>query len=345
MRVLLAAGTTDTALIEGISAAGASPELMAHTPAADAEILAYGEPTRAPVTPVSPTGCPTPAAVTRAVRETVGFDIAIVDAGLAEPTTAPTVGIGDVAPGADVREDEAVSDAGAIFDRAHGYGTSLPDDDLLIGETIPGGTTTALGVLTALGEPIGVSSSLPENPLEHKRRVVDEGLAASDLEPGACAGAPLEAIRAVGDPVQPTVAGVAAGALESGTGVTLAGGTQMIAVAALLRHAGVDAPLSIATTSFVADERGDDLEAACERLDCELTVTDPGFADHERDHVAMNRYCAGEAKEGVAMGGALSLVPDGQMADVRNQFETVCSRLGIDAEQGGQHDDEECGGD
>ncbi|GAB3676690.1 nicotinate-nucleotide--dimethylbenzimidazole phosphoribosyltransferase [Halopiger thermotolerans] len=332
MRVLLAAGTTDTALIEGLSAAGASPELMAHTPAADAEILAYGEPAAAPVTPVSPTGCPTPAAVTRAVRETVGFDVAVVDAGLAEPTAAPTVDLGPAEPGADVREPAAVPDAAAIFDRAFEYGASLPDDEFLLGETIPGGTTTALGVLTALGESVGVSSSLPENPLKRKRQVVGEGLAASDLEPGACEGRPLEAIRAVGDPVQPAVAGVAAGALESGAAVTLAGGTQMVAVAAILRHAGVDAALSIATTSFVADERGSELEAACDRLDCDLTVTDPGFDDHEREHVAMARYCAGEAKEGVAMGGALSLVPDGQMADVRSRFEVVCARLGIESD-------------
>jgi len=54
------------------------------------------------------------------------------------------------------------------------------------------------------------------------------------------------------------VTGIAAGALEAGTNVTLAGGTQMIAVAAVLRHAGIDAPLSIATTSFVADEQGTD---------------------------------------------------------------------------------------
>ena len=42
MRVILAAGTTETALIDGISAAGALPELMVHTPSADAEIVAYG---------------------------------------------------------------------------------------------------------------------------------------------------------------------------------------------------------------------------------------------------------------------------------------------------------------
>ncbi len=327
--MILPAGTTETALIDGISAAGAAPELMEHTPSADVEILAYGKPTAAPVTPVSPNGCPTPAAVTRAVREEVGFDVTVVDAGLTRSTAAPTVDL-DVSPGADVREETAVPDAAAIFDRAHGYGSELPDEELLIGETVPGGTTTALGVLTALGEPAGVSSSLPENPIERKRRVVDEGLAASGLDAGACDGDPLAAIEAVGDPVQPTVMGIAAGALESGTEVTLAGGTQMVAVAALLRHGGIDAPLSIATTSFVAAEQGDRLEAACDRLDCDLVVTDPGF--DERDHVAMARYCAGEAKEGVAMGGALSLVPDGRMAAVRDRLETVCARLGIEAD-------------
>ncbi|WP_323172360.1 nicotinate mononucleotide-dependent phosphoribosyltransferase CobT [Natrialba sp. PRR66] len=332
-RIILPAGTTDTALVDGISAAGAAPELMAHTPSADVEILEFGAPARSPVTPVSPNGCPTPAAVTRAVREVVGFDVTVVDAGLAKPTSSPTVDLG-VAPGTDIRESTAVPDAAAIFDRAHGYGASLPagETELVIGETIPGGTTTALGVLTALGEPTTVSSSLPENPVERKRRVVSESLAASDLEPGDCASDPFAAIRAVGDPVQPTVAGVAAGALESGADVTLAGGTQMVAVAAVLRHVGIDAALEIATTSFVAAEQGPRLREACAELDCDLTVTDPGFDDHGRAHVAMERYCAGEAKEGVAMGGALSLVPPGEMAAVREQFELVCARLGIDAD-------------
>ena len=331
MRVILAAGTTETALIEGISAAGALPELMVHTPSADAEIVAYGKPTGAPVTPVSPTGCPTPAAITRAVREAVGFEWTVLDAGLAEPTAAPTVDL-EATPGNDVRESEAVPDAGAIFDRAYDFGASLPDEKVLIGETIPGGTTTALGVVTALGEPVGVSSSLPENPLEQKRAVVDEACEASGLEAGDCAGEPLEAVRQVGDPVQAAVAGVAAGALETGTAVRLAGGTQLVAVSALLRHADVDGDLELATTSFVAEDPSVDLEAAADRLDLEVVATDPGF--ERSDHVAMERYCVGEAKEGVAMGGALSLVPDEEMGAVRERLEDVCDRLGIDPEEG-----------
>ncbi len=326
MRLILAAGTTETALVDGISAAGETPELMAHTPPGDAEILVYGEPVRSPVTPVSPTGCVTPAAVTRAVREVCGFPVTVVDAGLAAPTAAPTVDV-DAAPGADVRAERAVPNASGIFERARSLGTSLPDDEILLGETVPGGTTTALGVLTALGEEIGVSSSLPTNPLDRKRAVVDEGLAASGLDPGDAAGDPLTAIEAVGDPVQATVAGLATGALAGGTAVTLAGGTQQLAIAAALRHAGVGGPVSVATTSFVAADRGDDLDAAADRLDLDLRVSDPGF--DEGDHVAMERYCAGEVKEGVAMGGALSLVPDRELPAVRDRFVAACGRLGV----------------
>lgn len=337
MRVILAAGTTETALIDGISAAGASPEVMDHTPPADAEIVVYGEPVAAPVTPVTPTGCVTPAAVTRAVREVVGFEFVTVNAGFAKPTAAPTVDLG-ADPGRDVRYRIAVPNAGAIYDRARSYATGLPDDELVIGETIPGGTTTALGVVTALGEPAGVSSSLPTNPLDRKRAVVDEALEASGIEPGDCAGDPLDAITFVGGPVQAAVVGLAAGALETGTTVTLAGGTQQVAIAALLRHLGVDEPLTVATTGFVAADCGDALRAGADRLDLDLVVTDPGF--DRRDHVAMERYCAGEAKEGVAMGGALSLVPEGRMGEVRDRFEDVCSRLGIDGSSHGPLDGE-----
>ena len=80
MRLILVAGATRTAEVEGITAAGASRDLLVHTPSADAEIVSYGDTIRAPVTPVSPSGCPTPAVVTRAVRELLGFDVAVVDA-------------------------------------------------------------------------------------------------------------------------------------------------------------------------------------------------------------------------------------------------------------------------
>lgn len=324
MRLILVAGTTHTASIDGISAAGADPEAMSHTPGADAEIVAYGDTVRAPVIPVSPRGCPTPATVTRAAREVLGFDLATVDAGLAEPTGAPTVTVG-AHTGRDVREPDPVPSAVGAFEAARQFGRRLPDDAVLVGETIPGGTTTALGVLRALGEDLPVSSSLPENPLDLKERVVAEGLNASNLEAGDATGAPKTAVRRMGDPVLAVVAGLTVGALETDTAVTLAGGTQMVAAAALVRHTGHCGSLNLATTAFVADDPTVDLGAAAAALDLDLTVTDPMFTD---DHIAMELYLAGEAKEGVGMGGALALADQvGELPAVQDRFVDIADHL------------------
>jgi len=324
VRLIVAAGTTRTAEIEGISAAGADPDLMVHTPSADAEILGYGDTVRAPVVPVSPTGCPTPAAVTRAAREALGFDVTVVDAGLAEPTGAPTVSVG-ARPGADVREQDPVPTAVGAFEAARQFGRALPDPAVTVGETIPGGTTTALGVFRALGEDLPVSSSLPDNPLDLKERVIAEGMDASSLAPGDAAGEPKTAVRRMGDPVLAVVAGLTLGAAETDTHVTLGGGTQLVAAAALVRHAGYDGPLALATTSFIDADPTVDLGTAARALDLELTVTDPGFTE---DHVAMARYLAGEGKEGVGMGGALALAAEvGALDEVGGRLGAVYDRL------------------
>ncbi len=332
MRFVLAAGTTRTAEIDGISAAGAASDLMVHTPSADVEIVEYGRPIRAPIVPVSPSGCPTPAVVTRAVRELIDFETTVIDAGLGRPTATPTVSMG-ARRGEDIRETEPVPDAGKVFEAGRQFGTALPDDEVMVGETIPGGTTTALGVLTALGEDIGVSSSLSENPLDLKRRVVEAALAASELDSGGAADDPILAVTNTGDPVLAAVAGFTVGALESGTDVTLAGGTQMLAAAALVRHDGIDAPLGLATTSFVADDETVVLDRACNALGLELDVTNPAFG--ETDHVSMRRYVEGEGKEGVGMGGALALARrEGiSMGSVRNSIIEVYNRLDGDSHE------------
>lgn len=313
MRLILFAGATGTARIDGISAAGADPELRAHTPSADAEILTYGRTVRSPAVPVSPTGCPTPAVVTRAARDLAGFEVTVVDAGLAAPTAAPTVDVG-ADPGNDVREATAVPGAADVFASAREVGRAVGDEEVVVGETVPGGTTTALGVARALDEPVRVSSSLPDNPTRLKYDVVDEGLAASGLSPGAAAGDPARAVRTMGDPVLAAAAGLAVGALETGTRVVLGGGTQLLTAAALARHAGATRPLSLATTPFLADDVPDLADTAA-ALGVDLVVTDPGFDG--RSELALSRYAAGEAKEGAGMGGALHLADRaGRLAEV-----------------------------
>ncbi len=324
MRLCLVGGTTATARIDGISAAGADPGLLAHTPSADLEVVALGEPARAPVTPVSPTGCPTPAVVTRAVRTLTGVETLAVDAGLARPTAAPTVSL-DAAPGADLRAEEAVPGAADLVAAGRDLGGALPDDRLLVGETVPGGTTTARAVLRALGEHAATSSSLAENPVELKRRVVAAGLSASGLVSGDAAADPTQALTTVGDPVLAGATGLVLGALARGATVTLAGGTQMATVAALVRHAGVDDPLSLATTSFVADDETAAVDRHATAFGLDLRVTDPGF---DRSHPATAAYLDGEAKEGVGMGGALALADDaGALDAVPDRVAELTSRL------------------
>lgn len=304
--LVLAAGCTATASIPDISAAGADPSARRWTPTADAELLTAGAPVTAPGVPRSPSGCPTPAVVTRAARDLTGFDVVVLDAGLDEP---PGVDVRDTgaAPGQDVRDATAVPNAEAVFERASAIGRSLTAERLLLAETIPGGTTTAMGVLGALGERTAVSSSLPENPIERKRAVLAAGLAASGIAPGDAAGDPVAAVRAMGDPVLATLAGLARGAARDAE-LVLAGGTQLACVGALLRHAGVDSALDLATTSYVARDESAATAALATDLDLSLRVTDPGFGDREGDGLA--RYAAGEAKEGVGMGAALALAAD-----------------------------------
>ncbi|MES3518192.1 MAG: nicotinate-nucleotide--dimethylbenzimidazole phosphoribosyltransferase [Natronomonas sp.] len=327
-RFVLCAGSTETAEIDGISAAGADSAVMAHTPSADAEILTYGEPIRSPVVPVSPSGCPTPAALSRVVLASLDVDLTVVDAGLQRPTAAPTVTVG-ARPGEDIRESDPVSTAPGAFAAAREFGRALPDDEVFLAETIPGGTTTALGVLEALGEADavgGVSSSLPDNPLERKREIVTAALASSSLSPGDAAGDPTVALRRVGDPVLATAAGIAAGAIETDTAVTLAGGTQLLAVAACLRHAGYETELPVATTTFVAEDPAVDLEDAADTLNLSISAMDPGFSDV---HPAEAAYLAGEAKEGVGMGGALALADRLRLprSEIRTEFRRIADRL------------------
>lgn len=334
MRFVLVTGSTETARIDGLSAAGASPALLAQTPAADAEILKHGRPRVTDVVPVSPTGCPTPAVVTRAGRELLGFDVDVIDAGSARRVTVADRTLATTA-GRDIRESHALPNAATLVERAREYGRGLADEHVLIAETVPGGTTTAMATLAALGERTAVSSSLAANPVERKRRVADAGLAASDLPPGGAADDPLRALGAVGDPALAGVVGVALGLLDRDGRVTFAGGTQLCAAAALLRRFGVDAPLSLATTSFVAADDSADVRGLATDLDVELTVTDPAF--DSVSHPLTDAYCRGEAKEGVGMGGVLAMAAGDvpglassgtpTVVDVRDRALTVYDRL------------------
>lgn len=324
-RFLVAAGYTETAETPGLTAAGADPDVVLHTPSADLEILERGRPEASPVVPVSPSGCPTPAAVSHAAAERLELSVTAVDAGLGRPTSADTVDV-SAEPGGDVRKMEAVPDAADVHEEARAVAAELEDDRLVVGESVPGGTTTALAVTKALGFEFDVSSSLPDNPLSLKREVAEEALEVSGLEPGELADRPLEALRYVGDPVLAAVAGAAEAALERDITVVFAGGTQMLAAAAVLRHRGIEEEVEIATTSYVAEDPSCSLREDARRLDVDINVTDPCF--EASDVEGLRRYSEGEAKEGVGMGGLLALASEQDILDeVISEAEEVVERL------------------
>jgi NaMN:DMB phosphoribosyltransferase len=111
----------------------------------------------------------------------------------------------------------------------------------------------------------------------------------------------LDVLKATGDPMMPVAAGLVSG--YSGK-IVLAGGTQMLAVAAVLKAMGAHPP-DIATTCYVRDDPTADLEETARAVGVKMYVVDPGFGN--LGHSGLARYCIGEVKEGMGAGGAMFL--------------------------------------
>ena len=124
---------------------------------------------------------------------------------------------------------------------------------IVIGESIPGGTTTALLLLRALGYNGMVSSAGPVNPCSLKEEIWKEVSSRLGIEVCGLKGKGLDAAAEVGDPMQVGVASFVS-ALPNDVEVILAGGTQMSAVAALIRDMGITRKMMIATTKYVIQD-------------------------------------------------------------------------------------------
>lgn len=301
-------GNTATAKILGISAAGASPEITDLTPAADAEYLYYEHCKCIDGVPVTPNGIPTPALITRVALELGNIPFIIAVGGLQVLPQTPYIDFGGT-PGEDITTGHAVKNAREPFERAMMFGKQLAKvaDYLVIGESIAGGTTTALGVLTALGINAGdkISSSLPINPIDLKRDTVMKGLRSNNLHPGELKGHPFEAIEAVGDPMQPVHAGIAIGAAES-IPVILAGGTQMSAVLAIIKELSpkVLRNIAIGTTKWIISDKTSDLPGIINQISPDVPIFAANLNFSKFSHPGLLAYEQNVVKEGVGAGGA-----------------------------------------
>ena len=329
---LLTIGTTETSLIDGISGAGPSADLTEFTPASDAEFMILGEVRccEAPAeTVVGDAAAPTPARLTKAALQLANIPFVIVDAGSKIKPDVKYVNLGKDY-GRDIRTGKGVLNPLEIFENAKDLGAELSrrHEMLIIGESIAAGTTTALGVLRALGYDANekVSGSMPHNPHDMKTECVDEGLKNADLNPEKDDIDAIQAIGAVGDPTLPAMAGIVLG---SEIPIILAGGTQMAAVCAIIKSIQPNfdfSRINLSTTVFVAGDETADLFGILKQIDDSITVNvvDPEFEKSE--HEGLKNYLKGFVKEGAGAGGAMytALTLGNSVEKLRKRIEKVC---------------------
>ena len=320
---------TDTAAIPGITAAGASAELNVYTPPLDAEFVHTGRIMTLDEIPVIPPFIPTPGIITRAVVTLSDFRDSYVDAGIRVPPLIPHFRIGN-GPGKDIRTGNGVSNVKEIIESGKKVGEALAAESefLVIGETIPAGTTTALGVLLAMGLQMDgfTSSSMPKNPHPLKSSVVAEGLKNAGIKTPVD---PITAIERMGDPMMAGAIGLVLGARK--VPIILAGGTQMAAVAVLLSKIvdlkGFD--IALGTTGWVAKDKSANLFGILKeaKVDLPVLVSELSFARSKYD--GLLAYEQGFVKEGVGAGGiaAAAMLKGVPKTQIEDTVETIYKML------------------
>ena len=326
--LLLLAGT-DTAAIEGISAAGSTAESRRSTAAADAELLLLGP--AAPRTHALP---PLPAGVSPALighvvlRELALLQrLQVVDLGAPLAPAVPHLrlpGAESAGPAACLSSGRAMDPArvAGLLQRGQHWGQQWQTPGpVLLSECVPGGTSTALAVLVGLG--IGaqglVGGSLPQPAHRLKAQLVQQGLGAAALSPDWAPGIDQNAwarrvLAAVGDPMQALAAGLCLSLASGGTAVVLAGGSQMAAVLALAlalvtaeQRPMLAANTVVVTTAWVLDDPGNDLGLLMarigERWGVELQLEASNLRFDRCNSRALRDYERGYIKEGVGAGG------------------------------------------
>ncbi|MEB3279149.1 MAG: TIGR00303 family protein [Lyngbya sp.] len=306
-------GFTETGLIPGISAAGATPEDRKYTCVADAEFL-YNGPQPTPQYPLPPLSAgASPVLISRTVVDRFDIPLHLFNTGLPIVPPVPTIDLGGV-PAKCVSEGDAINliTVKHLFQQGLIWGERLADQArgsyIILGECVVGGTTTALAILLGLGFPADhkVNSSHPECNHTQKLAIATAGLQAANLFNQNLD--PLKLVAAVGDPMQIVVAGMTLAASRQ-VGVLLAGGTQMLAVYSLTRAIANYFDLNwypqqvvVGTTRWVAeDPTGDTVGLAEDIGDVPLLATSVNFSPSR--YPQLRAYEQGYVKEGVGAGG------------------------------------------
>ena len=292
---------TETCEIPGITFAGADKDSIQFTPPADAEYLHYGYCKTIDKIPMTPDGKPTPGLLTKTALESASIPHLTINAGSKISPQLPFVDTG-MTFGKNISTQDAMTDSqvshAVDYGRIVGRSMASLTDCLVIGESIPGGTTTALSVLKALGFDAKVSSSIPNNPVELKNQIVNSALERIDSDH------PYSMVAKVGDPMIPFVAGMLSSA-SSVSNVMLAGGTQMAAVLAFASKIGFNEEnTTIGTTSYITDDESANFTTLVKEIaDIPAISVNPGLENSQ--YSGLKAFSEGFAKEGVGAGGSI----------------------------------------
>ena len=302
-------GFTETGLIPGISAAGATPSDRQYTAVADAEFLALGAQAHPQYALPPLQAGASPVLISRAIVAAQQIPLYLFNAGLPHAPSVACIDLGGT-PARCLSQGNALDLAIVqhLLQQGLQWGEKLAgttDGYVILSECVVGGTTTALAVLTGLGwDAIGkVNSSHPTCNHQQKWELVQAGLGLATFPIP-----PLFLVAAVGDPMQIVVAGMAIAASRR-CGVMLAGGTQMLAVYALMEAIAQTEALDwrpdqvvVGTTRWVAEDPTGDTVGLATLLNAPLLATQLSFAQSR--YAMLAAYERGFVKEGVGAGGS-----------------------------------------
>ena len=309
---MLALSNTDTINIKGITQAGI-PGLIHLTPTLDSEFVCIGEVRSLDGVAETPKGVPTPALITRAVHLLRPFSsIELLDLGLKVTPKVNyfTIHNFDIKPSGSI-DIGANIDAESIFQKGISFGQNYKckDDYIILGESVPSGTTTASATAQALGYKTEelFSSSFKNVPNSIRAKTIQNALSnISDKDDL------FDILGLVADNMLIFNAGFILG-LNGRTKLILAGGTQMagvlLIVNSILRYMGGEmnsSNLALCTTKWVAKDKNSNIKAILEMLDFDINGYFVDFDFLSTNHPALKLYDDGEAKEGVGAGGALA---------------------------------------
>ena len=308
---MLALSNTQTVNISGITQAGI-PGKIYLTPTLDSEFVCTGNLRSLEEIATTPSGVPTPALITRAVHLLNPYsNIELLDLGL---EVKPKVEYFKTYSFA-INKSRSIAldakiDALTVFQKGLSFGQEYvcSDEYIILGESVPSGTTTARATCEALGYECKemFSSSFKDAPNSIRNETVKNALENIKSDDDLFAK-----LGRVSDNMQIFLAGFILG-LNNKIKVVLAGGTQMASVLlivnSILRTMGGElntSNLSLCTTKWVYEDKNSDIKGLLELLDFKINAYYSDFDFSEASHPALKLYDEGEAKEGVGAGGAL----------------------------------------